>query len=178
MAIHPLICVVARLVLAIVFAHAAATKLRDPGRFAAALAGYRLLPDRLIGPIAWTLPALEALAALLLLAPGAEWAGAGLTLALLAVVTGAVIVNLARGRREIDCGCGGAEGQHLSGGLVARNLVLALCLLPAAGAAGWPALDGVGAVTAPLAAALFASLYFAASQLLANAGALAVRRKG
>jgi hypothetical protein len=54
---------------------------------------------------------------------------------LLALYGAAIAVNLRRGRREIDCGCGGpATRQPLSGWLLLRNAVLAA----AAGAALLP----------------------------------------
>src|SRR5262249_43406760 len=76
---------------------------------------------------------------------------------LLGLYAGAIAINLARGRRDIDCGCAGpAARRPISGWLVARNLVLAGIAL--AGCAplaprllGW--IDGFAVVapTAPLA---------------------------
>jgi hypothetical protein len=92
---------------------------------------------------------------------------------------GALAVNLLRGRRQIDCGCGlsGAAGgeQPLSWWLVARNVVLALLAV----IAGLPQsgrelgfFDALTLAAATLAAVL---LYAGSSQLIRN-GALAARR--
>jgi hypothetical protein len=93
-----------------------------------------------------------------------------LALALLATYTLAIAANLARGRRDIDCGCfGPAARQPLSAALVARNAALlgvaVLALLPVQARALHPAdaLSIAGAVG-------FGALVFAsANALLANA---------
>ena len=88
---------------------------------------------------------------------------------LLLPMTLAVAINLARGRSEIDCGCGGTRGQGLSNGLVVRNIVLMLSLLCAARPLHLAAL-GVGGIALMSALGLaLSSLYFSSSQLLANA---------
>lgn len=106
-------------------------KLREPDVFAAAVQNYRLLPDAFVPPLARLLPLLEMLAGGLLLFPASCESGGVLAAGLLVLVTGAVVLNLLRGRREIDCGCGGISGQPLSWALVARNGVLLLLTLPA-----------------------------------------------
>lgn len=114
-----------RALLAAILLQAGIQKLRDPRGFREAVAGYRLLPGGWVAPLAAALPGLEVLAGLALLLPGAASAGAAAAAALLALYAGAIAVNLARGRRDIDCGCGGPGGrQTLHGGLVARNAVL------------------------------------------------------
>src|SRR6202011_4990388 len=48
-------------------------------------------------------------------------------LALLTIFSGAIAINLARGRTNIDCGCfGPALRQELSGWLLLRNIFLAI----------------------------------------------------
>ena len=72
---------------------------------------------------------------LLLLAGPLRAAGALLAIALLAVVSSAMALNLARGHTDIDCGCGGfgaAHQQPLHAGLLLRNAVLVLLALAAA----------------------------------------------
>jgi hypothetical protein len=100
-------------------------KLRAPDAFEGVVYNYRLLPDAWVRPVARGLPMVElALAAALLPAALRPYA-AGTAVALLAIVTLAVGVNLLRGRREIDCGCFSSElRQTLSGWLVLRNLAL------------------------------------------------------
>lgn len=169
MTLDPVLDVALRAGLAALLASTALAKLRDLGGFAAAVAGYRLLPDRLAGLAAVGFVAAElALAAGLWLAPLREIAGFGAA-ALFALYGAAIGVNLARGRRDIDCGCGGPLGrQALSGGLVARNALLSAAALatalPAAPRA-WTWLDAIAALAALLTAAL---LYAATNRLLAR----------
>jgi len=104
----------------------------------------------------------------LLLPAATRSLGAALALAVLAIVTAAVIAALRAGRTQIDCGCGGDEGLRLSWALVARNALLlmlaGLCLLPSAGRpTGW--LDVLAAIAATL---FFTGLYATVNQLLAN----------
>jgi hypothetical protein len=101
---------------ALVLLVGAAQKVRDWPGFRSALAAYRLLPEVLVTPAAMALPAFEAIAGVALFAPAYRGAGALLAVALMATVTGAVAINLARGRADIDCGCGGAEGRSDSRG--------------------------------------------------------------
>lgn len=78
-------------------------------------------------------------------------------------------INLARGRRDIDCGCGGPDGkQSLHPALVVRNLVLTICALMvswpvAAREMGW--LDYVVSVLAVVAVL---AIYTAFNTLMAN----------
>lgn len=141
--------------LALLFAAAAVHKLRDRTGFAAALAEYRVLPARLLHPAVWLVPALEAALALALAAPGPV--GPVSAAGLLALYGGAIALNLARGRRWLDCGClGPSLRQPISGALVARNALLAAaalaCLLPAAARAlVWLDFATIAAATACLA---------------------------
>lgn len=167
-----------RFVLATVFAVAAAAKLGDRRAFAAAVAGYRLLPRRWAAPVAAAVPPLELTAAALLVAGVATaLVVAGLALLLL-VFAAAVAYNLARGRR-ISCGCFGATVERdLTWWTVARNVVLigaaavvvaeppaALSLLPLAS-------DPAGADrTAGAAAMLAAGSLTVLTALLVSAGA-------
>jgi len=95
------------------------------------IANYRLLPGWAVLPATALLPPLELLLAIGLLSAQAQpWAELA-AIALLLLFAGAVAVNVGRGRVHIDCGCGQAFlAQHLSHALVARNLVLAVLLLP------------------------------------------------
>jgi hypothetical protein len=111
----------------------AAHKLRDVAGFGAVVDEYRLLPRGWGRGAARVLVAAEiALGAGVLLGEPLASAGA---IALLLAYAAAIAINVARGRRDIDCGCGGlASRQTLGWGLVARNAVLtgaaAATLLP------------------------------------------------
>jgi hypothetical protein len=96
-------------------------------------------------------------------------AGIALAFVVIATVTAGVIVNLVRGRTDIDCGCGGIEGrQRLSWALVARNAVLMLAVLAClheSPARAWTWLDYA---TLAIATVALYVLYACASQLIAN----------
>lgn len=152
-------------------------KLRDMVVFAAAVDNYRLLPDAMVTPVAWLVALTEAVAGLLLLLNDTASAGAWFSLALLAVVTSAVAINLLRGNTAIDCGCGGLSSQPLAWSLVARNVVLmGIALLASQEGASRPLvwadyLTTVGVVLGLL------GLYTIANQLMTNTPrVLAVRR--
>jgi hypothetical protein len=164
--IDPALALVVRLGGALLLLGAAGHKLRDRERFRAALAGHRLLPERSVRLAAALLVALEIGLGLGLLAAPAVAVGAA---GLLAVYAGAIGVNLARGRRHIDCGCGGSP-QGLSGWLVARNLLvataLAACAAPSNGR-GLVLLDGVSIGAG---VAVLALLWAAMDVAIANGG--------
>ena len=170
----PLLHVAGALVLFSVFAGAAWHKWRAAGEFQATLAEYRLLPPFAVTIAARCIPVLEAAAAAALLLPAVSRSAAVLAGVLLAAYTLAIGINLARGRRHIDCGCGWpGQQQTLSAWLLLRNgvlLVLAwICSLPVqARPLSWA--DWSIAVPAALAGGLF---YLAANQLLANRDRLA-----
>ena len=116
---------------AIVLLVGAAQKLRDLMLFEAAIEGYELAPSFLVKPLTVMLPVAEAAAGLLLLFPSVRAAGGALALAVIALVTAAVAVNLLRGRTDVSCGCGGVEDeQTLSWALVARNVALGASCMP------------------------------------------------
>lgn len=118
--------------LALLFAAAAWHKMADQVRFGATLRAYRLLPSWLVSPVAWFVPVTEAVIAVSLLYPPTRQAAALVAAPLLMLYTGAIVANLARGRRDIDCGCFASSARvPLSGWLVTRNtiLILVACVL-------------------------------------------------
>jgi hypothetical protein len=157
--------------LALLFAASALAKLRDPAGFAAAVAGYRLLPERLARPVAAAFVAAELALAGALCAPALRATAAFGAAGLLLLYAFAIAWNLARGRRDIDCGCGGPFGggrQPLSEALVVRNLVLAAAALAGALPLGPRALGWLDLWTALAAVASASLLYVAANTLLAR----------
>lgn len=168
---------VLRLALAWLLLSAARHKLRSAGAFRSALGGYGLLPDGLVGVAARGLTLAELTAGIALLAPPLAGPGAALASCLFGLYGAAIASNLLRGRRDIDCGCGGpGERRALGWPLVARNVVL----LAAAGLASLPAtprawvwLDAVSVGGGVLVLAL---LYVAADGALAHAPRLAASR--
>jgi hypothetical protein len=116
----------------LLFGAAAAHKLRAVGKFAQTLAQYQLLPASFIRIAAPALGMMELAICLGLPWPALRPVGAAAAVALLLMYSAAITINLARGRHDLDCGCGGF-GRRASIGLwmVVRNLLLAcmLCLL-------------------------------------------------
>ena len=132
MTIDPVIAWTLRLGLALLFSTAAWHKLSDRRRFEGTVRAYALLPARATRLFSWVLPAIEVAIAAALLHPqlhrGAAWAAA----VLLLLYTVAIGINLARGRRDIDCGCFRTRSATpLSGALVVRNvaLIATACIL-------------------------------------------------
>ncbi len=114
----------------LVFTQAALPKLRNTQVFAGVLANYRLLPAFLTAPAALLLPLVECAVGFgLMLDHGSLFAP--MAMALLLLFAAAMGINIARGRREIDCGCGRSDlRQPLSWLLVVRNVLLVALLLP------------------------------------------------
>ena len=146
----------------IVFVEAGLAKLRHRDLVPGLVANYRLLPQAMVGPVAFALPVVEMVLGLGLI--GSVFAGGALRLlgipaaALFVVFAAAMAINIGRGRSAIDCGCGRSQlRQPLRWGLVLRNLVLAAlvavhALPPARG-------DAVGAIDIALAMAAGAAVF-------------------
>ena len=126
--------IVARLCIAVVLGLSSLGKWLSFEWFVGILRDYQLLPRSAATPIALLIAATETVTALALGANvGGPWP-AYMAMALLLAFTGAVTVNLLRGRRQIQCGSGGhATGPSLSWPLVCRNLGLLGMAFPATG---------------------------------------------
>jgi len=159
-------------VLSVIFLTGAWQKLRDPALFQANVENYRLLPDVLAWPAAILLPVWELAAAILVLFDPTRTAGTILAIGLLSVVTAAVIINLLRGRTEIDCGCGSLGGhvgdQTLNWGLPARNAVLVLAAMLILREDATRALVWIDYLSVAGATLGLLGLYVTANQLMAN----------
>lgn len=166
----PILATLVQTALATLVAVPALHKLRDPAVFRAALAAYRLVPAPLLPVVAVGLVGAECASAVALLLPPTARFGLAATVGLLTLYAGAITINLARGRRDIDCGCSGrAARQPIHWGLVVRNLLLAaiaglaLALPPAPRSLEW-----IDAVTLAGGVLTLAGLYHAADRLLAE----------
>jgi hypothetical protein len=151
---------------ALLFASAALHKLRAPARLTEVLRAYRIVPEGALG-LSWLVAGAElGTAAGLLLAPVrplATVAGA----ALLALYAAAIALNLARGRRELACGCGGADEERpIAGWMVGRNLALALLLAATLVPWGSRAMLPTDALTVAGGTAVAALLYMSVDRLL------------
>lgn len=166
----PVVVVGSRLAVALLFATAASHKLRNFVDFRDTVENYDLLPAFLLAPAAVVVIGLEVAIVAALLYPPAVAAGSTAAIWLLLCYMFAIGINLARGRRSIDCGCGGRSlRQPISEWLVLRNLLLVGVAWLAGGAmvardvTVWDYLLGL------LALATFSLLYIATEHLLANA---------
>lgn len=162
LALDPLPVWIARACIGVLFAQAAIAKFGDPALLEQHLAAYGVRAAAL--PLGVRLlPALELLAAALLLSP---WAGVGaaLAVALLLGYAAAMAWHRQRGT-AIDCGCGG-EPLPVSWLLVARNAVLAaIACVAGAGVAPRP-LGGADFLVVVASVLLAALLYAALHQVL------------
>jgi hypothetical protein len=169
MAIDPVIRELCALALALIFGASGAMKLRDLELFEGSLANYQLAPRRLEKPLAYLFPILECAAALGLLLASTRMIAAGTSLALLATFTGAIAINLARGRVDIDCGCfGPALRQKLSGTLLWRNLFLMLVATIVILPQNRRALGALDVATIVMGAATLVILYASANVAIGN----------
>lgn len=126
----PLLALLCRLILAVIFLYAAVEKIIDPQEFATAVYYYQLLPDIAINLMALVLPMLELFLAASLLA-GIYVRGASFVTSILFLVFAtALSINLARGM-DISCGCFGKSSGNISWLYLIRDLslfLLSLCV--------------------------------------------------
>jgi uncharacterized membrane protein YphA (DoxX/SURF4 family) len=111
---RPWLATAVRLVLGGVLVVAGALKLPDPAAAERAVRAYRLLPEGLVGPVAFGLPVVEIALGLALLTGVFVRTAALATAALLAVYIAAIGSAWARGL-QIDCGCFGGGGALAAG---------------------------------------------------------------
>jgi uncharacterized membrane protein YphA (DoxX/SURF4 family) len=106
----PWLSTACRAVLGVVWLVAGGLKLPDPAAAERAVRAYRLLPEGLVAPVAFGLPALEIAVGLLLLVGVFVRTAAVASGVLLLLFVAAVSSAWARGL-SIDCGCFGGGGQ-------------------------------------------------------------------
>lgn len=173
MQIDPVIPLVCSLILSYVFVVASFHKWQNLSEFRETLTNYQVLPEALLGFFVLSVPTVELLCGVALLVPYSVTMAASGVAILLLMYIGAIAINLLKGRRTIDCGCGGTEQkQAISEGLIVRNGVLvffAYCLITAVPARELGALDWLIALLATVVGCLF---YNIVNQLLVNKGLL------
>lgn len=157
--------------LALVMLAAAWHKLRTPDEFAGALLAYRLLPEGGVRPAARVLPVVELVVAVGILVPATRAPALWSLATLLLLYAGAMAINLGRGRRDIDCGCGG-KAHLLSWGLIARNMVLSATALLTCRPTVARGLEWTDGLTLVLGALGFYALYVMIDELLRHAGSV------
>jgi hypothetical protein len=150
-ALDPVFLLIARVGLAALFLAGALHKLHDREGFTGTVRDYRILPASFSRLAALGLVTAETAVGVCLLLPGLDPLGSLGAALILALYSGAIGLNLARGRSHIDCGClGPRRGQPISGWLLLRNaglgaLALLLLLPPAPRAMGWVDLFSISA---------------------------------
>ncbi|MDE0512087.1 MAG: methylamine utilization protein MauE [Gammaproteobacteria bacterium] len=127
----PAVNIVAALILSYVFVMAGLHKCRAPAEFATTLANYKILPEGLARQGVYLVPVAEIMTGVALLIPATARLAAFSAGALLCAYIAAIGINLLRGRRNIDCGCGGpAQKQTISEWMIVRNgLLLGLAFI-------------------------------------------------
>jgi hypothetical protein len=174
--LDPALELVLRGALALLLGSGAVQKARDLSSFRTAVEGYELLPARVVAPAAIAFTGLEAALALALVAPaGLRLRGPALGAAalLFGLYAAAIAVNLARGRREIDCGCSGPAARiPLSGWLLARNALLIGAALACLGGATARPIGAVDVLTITGAITALALVWTAVHGLIAYSAAL------
>jgi hypothetical protein len=168
MALDPAIGWIIALSLGLLLAAAAVHKLREPARFRAALAGYRLLPEAALGAVGVVVIGTELAAAAMVVLPAARPLGGALVAALMAAYGAAIAVNLLRGRTRIDCGClGFGKSERIAWWMVGRNAALAVAALAARLPAGARPLEALDWLTVA-GTVMVVSLLFSAAGRLAS----------
>jgi len=137
--------------------------------FQAILAAYRLLPAPAVRPVGYLLGMLEIATALGLLSTAVRYASA-VASALFLTYAVALAINLRRGRRDLDCGCGFARNRRPIGGwMLVRNALLAGAAGIAAGAWSPRTLSGIDWMTVA-GGVLAAVILYACAELLLGRG--------
>jgi putative oxidoreductase len=139
-AVRAIVPIVARVIIAVVFAWAAVPKLLDPATFAADLENYRVLPETLVGHVALFVPSLELIVAAALLWPRYQRGASLIATGLLLMFSAAMAQARMRGI-DLSCGCFGAAFESkVSWWTVGRSAVLsAIAILPLVWSKGAPA---------------------------------------
>jgi Methylamine utilisation protein MauE len=151
---------------ALLFASAALHKLRDRAAFGRILRAYGVLPAPLAG-LALLVPLLELTVGAALLTAGARTGAAASGAALLVTYAAAIAINLGRGRRDLACGCGGANDERpIAAWMVWRNLTLAALLALTLLAWSPRALGAADAITIGAGTSAAALLYMSVDTLL------------
>lgn len=160
---------------ALLFASAAAHKLRNLERFDEIFSAFGLMPAAVAAVnsrprISWLVPVLEIMVAAGLAVNACRPYAAALGIALLSAYAAAIAVNLSRGHRDLACGCGGPDDRRpIAAWMVWRNLSIAL--IAAAAFVPWADRDLslTDGVTVAFGLATVALIYLCADQLLVTA---------
>ena len=167
----------ARAILAVVFATAAVTKLRDPRAVGATFRAFGT-GERLASLAPLLAPAEAAVACGLLIEPLARWAAGAAALLLLIFIAG--MSNALRAGRRPDCGCfGGLRPAPIGASTLTRNGALALtAILVVTGGPGPSIGSWVGAHTALEVLAILAAVAAASAAVMITGGSTTANPAG
>jgi hypothetical protein len=165
--------------LALLFASAAMHKVRGLARFTEIFSAYRVMPDALGRRLAKLVPCLEvAIAIALLWEPSRRMAVIAAAAVLIAYAS-VMGLNLLRGRRDLDCGCGMArDRRNIAGWMVWRNLFLAAAIGSAALPWSPRALNSTDMLTVFGGLIAAVTLYAAVDRLLGDVAPKAMMLRG
>jgi|SRR5208283_1120248 len=165
--------------IALLFAVAGCHKLRSFESFTEVFAAYRVLPEAWARRMAWLIPSLELATAASLPWAAARRGALPAAMGLLIAYASGIALNLARGRRDLDCGCGAiGTRRSIAGWMVWRNVLLVLALAVAALPWASRPFDGSDVLTVAGGIGAFAVLYAAVDQLLGEVSPKAMRLRG
>lgn len=168
-AIDPILLAIAHYAVALLFLGSAYAKVSNFTVFRATLGEYELVPSALVGLAAVVFATVELFIGVAALVTATAVPAMMAAAILLCVYALAIGINLARGRRDIDCGCTGpATRQLLSGWLLVRNAgLVAFATLGTLDSNGRPLMPADWVVVG-LGLAAAVTLYAAVNQLMAN----------
>lgn len=165
----PAVNLIAALILSYVFVLAGLHKCKAPAEFAATLTNYNILPESLARQGVYLVPVAEIMTGVALLIPATARLAAFSAGVLLCIYIAAIGLNLLRGRRNIDCGCGGpAQKQTISEWMIVRNGLLVLLACMAGGQVEPRTLLWFDWLTVILATVMGCLFYNIINQLLVN----------
>lgn len=164
-----LLATISTLLLSYLFVVGGWQKFADTTYFQQLISDYRILPGGWSAWIARSLPLVELGAGLALLIPATRMLALAVVTLLLTGYTAAIALNIARGRRDLNCGCAGpGQEQTISGWLLGRNLLLITMGLMSGAHLQSLQLGWQGWCMALLGVTLAALFYHVFNQLIAN----------
>ena len=127
--IHPVLILIIRFLLGLIFVYASYDKILDPGKFARDISNYHVVPFGLENTIAIILPWLELIIGLGIIIGvcinASVFISGGLLIVFIILITQAILRGF-----NIDCGCGLKEGEVVGWSKIIENfLFLGACYI-------------------------------------------------
>jgi len=177
--IDPAVGLVAALAVCLLFAQSSLHKWRHVAEFRGVLAAYRIVPKPLILSFAILVLLGETAIAVLVLHPTTRPAALCAAATVLGLYALAILINLRRGRRDLDCGCTGpGERRPIAAWIVHRNFAIAALCVGASLPWSHRALAPLDAITILGGLWVTALLYVTSDRLFGSVIPAATRLKG